>query len=273
MPMLPTLLVLCSACLHAAWNVLFKRARDPEAATLAILAVSALVTGAMVPWLPGPAFPDRGALLWGLCAGLGEGCYFLTLGRALRAAPLGWSYAWMRGLGMLLVWPVSLLCMGEHLRARSALSVGVVCLGLLVMGLVAERGRGLGSVAWSAGTGVFIAGYTLCYKAALGHGAQPAALYCLAMLVALLFRAGRRPDPAARVQWGLVLAAGAVCTASFLSYLWALSLGGAGTMATLRNTSIVFAVLFSRATGERPTARQWLGAALVTAGALGLLGA
>jgi drug/metabolite transporter (DMT)-like permease len=45
---------------------------------------------------------------------------------------------------------------------------------------------------------------------------------------------------------------------------------GAGAMATLRNTSIVFAVLLSRILGERPTPRQWLGAALVSAGAMGL---
>ena len=40
--------------------------------------------------------------------------------------------------------------------------------------------------------------------------------------------------------------------------------------ATLRNTSIVFAVLFSRVIGERPGPRQWAGAALITAGAMGL---
>jgi len=32
----------------------------------------------------------------------------------------------------------------------------------------------------------------------------------------------------------------------------------------------MFAVLFSRAIGERPTSRQWAGAALITAGAVGL---
>jgi drug/metabolite transporter (DMT)-like permease len=144
------------------------------------------------------------------------------------------------------------------------------------MGLVSESGKGIRAFLWAAGTGVFIAGYTLCYKAALDHGAHPVGLYGLAMLVALLFQTGsqlRRPDSAPgprRQQWGLVLTAGVLCTASFLFYLWALALAGCGAMATLRNTSIVFALLFSRISGERPTFRQWAGAALVTAGAVGL---
>ena len=69
---------------------------------------------------------------------------------------------------------------------------------------------------------------------------------------------------------GLVLLAGVLCAASFLFYLQALTLAGAGVLATLRNTAIVFAVLFSRIIGERPGARQWTGAALITAGAVGL---
>jgi len=68
----------------------------------------------------------------------------------------------------------------------------------------------------------------------------------------------------------LVVGAGLVCTASFLLYLQALALGGAGLVATLRNTSVVFAVCFARLLGERPTTRQWAGACLVTAGAMGL---
>jgi uncharacterized membrane protein len=70
-----------------------------------------------------------------------------------------------------------------------------------------------------------------------------------------------------------VLAAGVLCVASFLLYLEALALAGAGAMATLRNSSIVFAMLLSRALGgpsERRSWRQWGGAALVTAGAVAL---
>ena len=273
MLLLAMILVLASACLHALWNAMLKRARNIQTASVGILAVSVLITAGMVPWIRGPVFPGLRPLLWAVAAGLGEGCYFVALSRALRAAPLGWSYAWMRGLGMLLVWPVSLLCLGETLRPLSAVSVAVVCLGLAVMGLVSARGQGSRAFRWAAATGVCIAGYTLCYKAALAGGAHPMGLYGLAMLVALPIQAGityRRQRFALPGQWLLVATAGILCAASFLLYLQAMALEGAGVMATLRNTSIVFAVLFSRAIGERPTARQWAGAALLTAGAAGL---
>ena len=98
----------------------------------------------------------------------------------------------------------------------------------------------------------------------------------LAMLVAMPIQVGLtlRTHGRARAilpdQWGLVTVAGTLCAGSFLFYLQALTLEGAGVMATLRNTSIVFAVLFSRALGERPSPRQWAGAALIVAGAVGL---
>ena len=275
MLILAMVLVLASACLHALWNALLKRSRDIQTASVGILAVSVAVTGCLAPWTRGPIFPDLPSVLWALGAGLGEACYFVTLARALRSAPLGWSYSWMRGVGMLLVWPVSILCLGESFRPFSAVSVAVVCLGLAAMGLGAGRGRGFAAFFWAVTTGVFIAGYTLCYKCALASGAHPVGLYGLAMGVALPVQIGislRRPGFRARLwdQWGLTLTAGVLCTASFLFYLQAMAMEGAGLMATLRNTAIVFAVLFSRAIGERPTSRQWAGAALITAGAVGL---
>jgi drug/metabolite transporter (DMT)-like permease len=270
-------LVLASAGIHALWTTLLKRARNLHTASVSILGVSVLATGAMLPWIQGPAFPRPAALVWGLGAGIGEGCYFLALGQALRTAPLAWSYSWMRAVGMLLVWPVSILLLGERLHPVPALSVGVVVAGLGVMGLTGSPGKGFRDFFWVGITGILIGGYTLCYKAALGDGANPVALYALAMLVALpvqigirIHRQGFKAGTLLPDQWGLVWLAGLLCTASFLLYLGALSLQGAGAMATLRNTSIVFAVLLSRILGERPTRRQWLGAALVTVGAMGL---
>jgi drug/metabolite transporter (DMT)-like permease len=272
MVILAWVLVLGSACLHALWNALLKRSRDIPSASLGILGVSVAVTGLLTPWVPRPLFPS-GSLAWALAAGLGEGCYFVGLARTLRAAPLGWGYSWMRGVGMLLVWPVSVLCLGEPLRPLAAASVALVCLGLALMGLVSARGQGFRAFGWACATGVCIAGYTLCYKASLAHGAHPVPLYGLAMLVAMPIQiAVTRARGASLMPRdpGLVLLAGVLCAASFLFYLQALTLAGAGILATLRNTAIVFAVLFSRIIGERPGARQWTGAALITAGAVDL---
>lgn len=270
------LLVLASAFLHAAWNALLKRASDLEAASMGIIATALAATTALAFLLPGPAFPDGPSLLWGLAAGVFEGLYFLALSQALARSPLGWSYTWMRGGSLLLVWPVSLACLGEPLRPSSAAAVLVVCAGLGLMGLAPHRASSRGGWGWAVLVASTIAGYTLCYKMSLAHHAGPVALFAVSMAVALpiqvLVRSARGSLRASLrlSQPGLALGAGLLSTASFVSYLVALSLGGAGVMATLRNTSVVFAVLFSWLLGDRPSARQWAGAGLVAAGAAGL---
>jgi drug/metabolite transporter (DMT)-like permease len=66
-------------------------------------------------------------------------------------------------------------------------------------------------------------------------------------------------------------AAGVLCTVSFLVFLSALARGGAGAAVTLRNTSVVFALLLAWALGERPGRRQITGTVAVALGAV-LLG-
>lgn len=270
-------LVLASAFFHAFWNALLKKASNLEATSVGILTVSLAATALATPFLPGPAFPALAAVAWGAGAGFFEGMYFLALCRALERAPLGWTYTWMRGGSILLVWPVSLLLLGERLAPLPGAAVLVVCAGLALMGLAPARGASRGSLAWAAAVAGAIGGFTLCYKLSLAAGARPVPLFALSMAVSLpiqgavrVARRGWRREIFIPDQWGLTLAAGALCTLSFVLYLMALSRGGAGVMATLRNTSVVFAVVFSRILGDRPPARQWLGALLVAAGAAGL---
>jgi drug/metabolite transporter (DMT)-like permease len=270
-------LVLASALLHAAWNALLKRAANLEATSVGILAVAFLSTAAATPFLPGPAFPVPAAVAWGIGAGGFEGLYFLVLCRALERAPLGWTYTWMRGGSILVVWPISLLFLREALTPLSAGAVLVICGGLALMGIAPARGAARGTLGWVLAVAGAIGGFTLCYKLSLSHGAHPVPLFALSMAVSLpvqgavrLARNGWDQRIFLTTQWGLTLGAGVLCTLSFVLYLMALALGGAGVMATLRNTSVVFALVFSRFLGERPPARQWLGACLVAAGAVAL---
>ena len=276
-PALLLALVLVSAFLHAAWNALLKKAANLESASTGIIAVSCAATACAVPWLSGRAFPDAHALAWGVGAGCFEGLYFLALAKALDSPSLGWSYTWMRGGSILLVWPLSLLFMGESLRPLPASSVLVVIGGLGLMGLAPGGLVDRRSLKWAGAVASAIAGYTLCYKLSLLHGTNPVPLVALSMAVSLPIQVAvrmqrktfNRPDTPP-VQWGLIVVAGLLSAASFTLYLKVLALGGAGVMATLRNTSVIFAVLLGWGMGEKPTPRQWAGACLVAAGAVGL---
>jgi drug/metabolite transporter (DMT)-like permease len=276
-PLTAVLLAFASAILHALWNVMLKRTKDLDSASTGVFAVAMLLSAAAIPFVPGKAFPGAPAVCWGLAAGVCEGCYFVGLVRSLERAPLGWSYSWMRGSSIAFLWPVSVLLLAEAFCWTSLVCVIVVCGGLGLMGLASGQGRGRGALPWALLTGIFIAGYNLFYKLSLAHGAQPLALFSLSMAVGLpiqtFVRIRRRGLAAFRLipeEPGLVLAAGFLCALGFTLFLVALSMTGAAAVTTIRNTSVAFAMVFSLVLGERPGARQWIGAALVTLGAIGL---
>lgn len=270
-------LVLSSAFIHALWNALLKRQEDPEAGVVGVIGVAVVGGGLWALRLEGQAFPTWRGVAWGLAAGLWESGYLATLARSLRRAPLGLAYTVARGGALLLVWPVSVLWMGEVVTPWTAAGAVVLAGGLVVMGLSRPAGSVAAGLGWAAASGVCIAGYHVAYKQALAAGAQAPALFALALGVALplLVFLKRERLPALRAQLTrhpvLVLATGALCTLSFALMLIALSRSGAGVVLTLRNTSIAFALGLAALQGERLGHRQWAGAALVMGGAV-LLG-
>lgn len=277
MPFAAVVLTFGSAIIHALWNVMLKRRKDLDSASAGVFAVALLTAGITSLFLPGRAFPDAGSVLWGLAAGLCEGGYFVGLVRSLERAPLGWSYTWMRGSSIVLVWPISVLLMGESFRFSSLVCIVGVCIGLGLLGMVSGPRKSPGALGWALSTGVFIAGYNLFYKLSLAHGVQPLALFGLSMAVGLpiqtCVRIRQRGWAAFRIipdRPGLVLVAGLLCTLGFTLFLVALSMTGAAAVSTIRNTSVAFTMVFSLALGERPRRREWVGAALVTLGAAGL---
>jgi hypothetical protein len=61
--------LLASAFLHAAWNALVKREREPQGAVLGVLAAALVFSAALALAFPGAGLPTRAALLWGVGAG------------------------------------------------------------------------------------------------------------------------------------------------------------------------------------------------------------
>ena len=269
-----TLLVLASAALHALWNAALKRQRDPESAAVAILAVAAVVAAMAAPVFSAPLHPKAVAIGWSLAAGACEAGYFITLALALRAAPLGVAYTVSRGGAIALVWPISVIWLGESVGVLPALGAVTVCLGLVLLGREGKVGAARRGVAWAVACAAFIAGYHLAYKCALSTGAAPASVFAIALGLALpvnLARLGRsgltRMLGAVRASPISICGAGAVCTASFLLFLAALARGGAGWVISLRNTSVVFALFLGAVLGEKVGPPQIAGTLCVLAGA------
>jgi drug/metabolite transporter (DMT)-like permease len=287
------LLILASAFLHALWNAILKKEEDAQVAVIGVLAIASGAAVVASLFAKAPAFPRPLGIAWAGAAGICEAGYFVTLCIALLRAPLGQVYSVSRGVAIIAVWPISVALLGERVTLGSLLGMSLLSVGVWAVGSelsevwrvtfskgrnsphLTEQGGAAGrGLLWAAGCALFIAGYHLCYKLALQQQAEPRALFAVSVSIALplnILYLGRQRTlqlwPLIRARPIQVLAAGILCTASFLLALEALSFTGAGAVLTLRNTSVLFAQALAFAIGERIGARQVGGAILVALGA------
>jgi drug/metabolite transporter (DMT)-like permease len=283
MPTSVMVLVVASAVAHAAWNALLKRCREPENAIVAMMLIAAASSSIFAFATHVPAPPARSAA-WIIASGVLEAGYFVTLARALARAPLGSVYTVVRGGALVLVWPISIVVLGEIVTLGRGLGTLLVVLGLVATGagqrspaLVRDEKRGpkeRSGLAVAALCAMFVGGYHLAYKLALSSGGSPEAVIAVSLSTASAINIVAIGQRRARVFAALrdqpirIIVGGLLASGGFLVFLWAMASAGAGVVLTLRNTSILFAQGFAVALGERPRRLGLLGAALVTAGAV-----
>jgi uncharacterized membrane protein len=280
-PAVIVVLVLVSALFHALWNALLRLEDDKDRSVVgAVLVASAFaLVIAGVRWALGTApFASGAAVGFTVLAGLLESVYFVTLARALTIGPLGPVYTVSRGGAVLAVWPLSIVLYGELATWTSSSGSALVLLGLILAGLGAHGVGGKADrsgIAWAAVCAVSIAGYHLAYKAALREGGAPSATFAVSLALAGLISVvrlggGGRATLASlfRTRTWRIVRMGFICGGSFLILMEALARGGSGYVLTLRNTSVLFAIVLAYAIGERPARAEIAGAALVAAGAV-----
>jgi drug/metabolite transporter (DMT)-like permease len=275
------LLVLASALLHAVWNAILKRRRDPEHAVFGVMFAAAAGAG-LVALVRGAPAPPGTSLIWCFVSGVLEAGYFLTLARALTRAPLGPVYTTVRGGALIVVWPISVLWLGEQVTWITGLGTLLVLGGLTATGVaetppaaVRQDGVLLRRLGWAVVCALFVGGYHLSYKVALAAGGEPEVVVAISLSTASLVsvltlgreRRRRAIEAAAGDPLGVV-SAGALATLAFVIFLVGMAGAGAGAVFTLRNTSILFAQVVGFALGERPKRLSVIGAVLVTGGAV-----
>jgi drug/metabolite transporter (DMT)-like permease len=266
MPASALALVLAAAILHASWNLLLARARDPEAATaVAILvAVVAYAPVAALVWrIERPAWPYLAA------TAVLHLAYTALLAAAYRRAELSVVYPVSRGTAPVLVLVVGAMALGEDTSAGQALGVCVVGLGVfLVRGFRPSSPAG---VVFGLVLAAVIASYTLVDKRGIPYASPFAYLEVSMLLTAVAYTtalARLRGRSALRAE--LTPAAAAAGLATFGAYglvLAALQRAPAAPVAAVRETSIVIAAgLAAAVLGERVGPLRIAGAALVVAG-------
>ncbi|MCY7304103.1 MAG: DMT family transporter [Thermoleophilia bacterium] len=267
MPPLAFTLAIGAAVLHAFWNVLLARSRDPESAT-AVALVAAVVVFAPVAAMRFEA--EFAVWPYIVATSMLQLLYFALLATAYRKAELSFVYPIARGVAPVIVLVVSVVVLGHDASPTQAVGVVLVGLGVqLVRG--PRRPTDPHALAFALGIASIIASYTLLDKRGITH-ASPITYLELSMIpaalgyaVATLAVKGR-----ARVQaeFGVsAVVAGILSFAAYTLVLAALERASAASVAAVRETSVVMATAFAAVVLlEGVTRLRLAGAVLVVCG-------
>ena len=243
-------MVLGAAVLHAAWNALVKVNAD-RLVMIAIMMMSQVAVAMLV--VPFVAFPtsESWPYIWASTALNTAYCVFLI--SAYRYGDLSHVYPISRGSAPLIVAVISVAIVGETLNRQAGLSVVVIALG--IMSLTLTRGAGgfrePRAMLYAVGTGVFIAGYTVVdgLGARLADSAHSYTFWVHLFngipitLLALYLRRGQ-VLVSLRKSWKVGVLGGIISLLAYWIVIWAMTQAPMALVSAVRETSMVFAVLF-----------------------------
>ena len=266
-------LVVCAACLHAGWNALAKRGRDPVVFLWCATLASTVVLAPFGAWILVRDGLSAAALPFVAGTIALHALYFYALGRAYGSGAYSLVYPVARGLGVALVPFVALVVFDERLSAVGSVGVGLVVLGIvglhvLPTGTASWPGR---AILWPVLTGLTIAAYSILDKAGVGR-LNPVAYMllleggCALLGLPLLWV---RPDVVRRelASWRTIVAAAVMSALAYTLVLFAFRLSKTGYVVAARELSIVLsAVIGSVWLREGRLGPRLAGASIVLAG-------
>jgi phosphonate utilization associated putative membrane protein len=279
------LAVLFGALLHAGWNTLVKSSGDKQ---LDIALVHFLGAVAALPllWLVGLPPPEAWPFVATSLAI--HVAYYVTLNGAYQHGDLSTTYPIMRGSAPMLVALGSAAVLDERLSGMAWLGVAAITSGVMLVGLArpAEALHHRRAIAYALANAAVIAAYTFVdgrgvrVSAAGGAGAVS--------YVVLLFVLDGVPYPGyvwwrrsaaarrvalgyARQRWPLATLGGLASLGSYGIALWAMTRAPVAAVSALRESSVLFATLFSVVLlKERLGPQRALGAGVIVGGVVAL---
>lgn len=269
------LLVLFAAFLHAAWNVQVKLNLDRFLGLFLIQTGMGIFGVFMLIFF---GMPTGVSVIYALVSGVLHTGYNLFLARSYQTGDLSLVYPLARGGAPFLTLLGTSLLMHEVPTAMATAGIVILLVGLLLAGLSGIRRASVDgrTLFFAGGTAVFIAVYTVVDG--LGGRASGAPIAYAGLVFVLdglfLFATGlamRGPVILTQVlpHWKKGLFGAAASSLAYAIIIWAMAQAPIATVAALRETSIIFALVMSaRLLKETLTLQRVLGALLIAAGAI-----
>lgn len=240
--------VLFAALLHALWNAAVKASVKASVPAAAVFIGAGIVAAFVLPFMPLPHGPSWPFLLGSVAVHV---VYSLLLGRAYRQGDFSHAYPLMRGLPPLITAGLMLALTDERVSGWQQVGMLTLCFGVLSLAL-----EGLGSrrSKASAGWAVLVAVCIAVYTTLDGFGGRlsgnaPAYVAWTCMLEAVVLAAGLAACQGTAAlgvvlrNWPITLVGGATTLAAYAMVVWAMTQAPVALVATLRETSVVFAAL------------------------------
>ncbi|ARN82583.1 DMT family transporter [Methylocystis bryophila] len=272
-PETASVLIVSSGFLHAIVNSLLKAGKDKLSGRALIDGFSALLVAPLALVTPFPT----GAWNWLALAWVVRLFYLVSLVNAFQHLDLLVAYPIARGVAPLLAAAAAVAFFNEPISGAVLCGALLVSFGILAIG--GARGVDRRALGWSLLNGGCVALYTVID--AQGVRAAPSAesyivwtFIGLGCGVSAVFALWRGPAflVAAVEQWRPGLVAGALSVLSYGAALAAFRLGATPRLASLRESSILFATLIAVVfLGERLTRARAFGIGAIAAGAATLL--
>lgn len=263
------LAVLCAALLQASWNTLVKIGEERFVGVALIAIFSGAVSLCGLAWV---SLPNLSSLPWLLLSLVLHTGYCLFLSRAYGQGDLGQIYPLARGSAPLLAMMLSALFLREYPPLLGVIGALVLVSGVLLMALRGGGRRKLNgkAVRYALITAMFTAGYTLSDGAGARAAEAPLTytlwLFTLNGIIMLpllwLHQRGKTWGQIKR-NWRVGLAGGTMSLLAYGIVIWALTQAPIGVVAALRESSVLFAMIFSVWLLKEPMGKARIAASLV----------
>ncbi len=266
-------LVLVAAATHAAWNAWLKDSGD-RLSSMAAIALGWLIVGCIS--IPIVGIPGIATWPYLLATTVVHTAYVVLLITAYRHAEFSLAYPIARGTAPLLVALSAPLLVSEHLEGPGFFAVTLIVIGVFLIGTFGNERipGGRRAILLSLATGVLIAAYTMIDGQGARAGSTPHAyagwLFFLNGIPVILL-AKRRLDKNVKSlfidHWQKGVPIGVLSALAYWVIVWAMTVAPIALVASVRETSILFAALTSWGVlGEKVRPLRWAGVVITVVG-------
>ncbi|MET3591887.1 MULTISPECIES: EamA family transporter [Mesorhizobium] len=272
------LAVLSAAAMHAIWNALVKVHLDRFLSITLMTLGMGFAALLVLPFVEIPKAEVWPFILASVFFHMGYRTFLIS---AYKAGDFAQTYPLARGTAPLLSALGAIVLVGEVPAPLAIVGIVLLSIGTFVMsfrgGVHLERFN-LRAVGFALGTSIFIASYTLSdgSGARLAATAQSYAAWLFvcdaawALVLCVAFR-GPQSLPMLARDWKAGLFTGVLSGSAYWIVMWAMTKAPIASVASLRETSILFAMLISvLALGEKMTAWRATAALGIVAGVVAL---